>query len=109
MADRILNQFEVLLVDLDPTVGSEIRKTRPCVVISPKRMNKVLRTVIVAPMTSKGFVAPFRAEVSFNDVDGKVLLDHMRSVDKKRVAKKMGKLASKDALKVHMILQEMFA
>lgn len=81
---------EIWQVNLDPTVGSEIKKTRPCVVVSPEELNNNLRTVIVAPLTSKGFLAPFRIAVNHSGTKGLILLDQMRSVNKIRLIKKLG-------------------
>ena len=100
---------EVWLVNLDPTVGSEIQKTRPCVVISPAEMHDHLRTVIVAPMTTKGRSAPFRIAVSHGGQDGLILLDQMRAVDKIRLAKKVGALPAKTLQSTLSVLQEIFA
>ena len=102
-----IKRYEIYLVKLNPTVGSEIQKTRPCIVISPNEMN-VLKTVIVAPMTSKGFDFIFRPKIKFEKKDGLVLLDQIRAVDKTRLIKKLGcvdKLTSKEISK---ILVEMF-
>ncbi|MFL9960244.1 type II toxin-antitoxin system PemK/MazF family toxin [Paraburkholderia sediminicola] len=100
---------EVWLVALDPTLGSEIQKTRPCVVISPPEMHDHLRTVIVAPMTSKGRPAPFRISVTFKRKQGVILLDQIRAVDKVRLVKKEGALADKTMLDTLRTLQEVFA
>lgn len=102
-------QFDVVLVDLDPTRGSEIRKTRPCLVISPDDMNRHLRTVIVAPMTSKGFSAAFRASLTFQEVQGLVVLDQMRAIDKQRIVKTLGAIDKKTKEEVKDILARMFA
>ncbi|WP_118180085.1 type II toxin-antitoxin system PemK/MazF family toxin [Paraburkholderia phosphatilytica] len=102
-------QGEVWLVALDPTLGSEIQKTRPCVVISPPELNDYLRTVIVAPMTSKGRAAPFRIPLTFKRTQGLVLLDQIRTVDKTRLVRKEGALAERTLLKVLQTLQEVFA
>ena len=89
---------EVWLIEmdeLDPTVGSEIQKTRPCMVISPPELHDHLRTVIVAPMTSKGFAAPFRVAVTHGGTKGLILLDQARMVDKVRLAKRLGVVSTK--------------
>ncbi len=101
--------FDVALVSLDPVIGSEIRKTRPCVIISPDAMNRHLRTVIIAPMTSKGFGANFRAPVSHDGIDGFILLDQIRSIDKSRIVKMLGSVDKKTIKSVKIILAEMFA
>ncbi|MGN8111762.1 type II toxin-antitoxin system PemK/MazF family toxin [Paraburkholderia sp. 22098] len=100
---------EVWLVALDPTLGSEIQKTRPCVVVSPPEMHDHLRTVIVAPMTSKGRPAPFRVSVTFKRKQGLILLDQVRAVDKVRLVKKEGAVADKTLLDTLRTLQEVFA
>ena len=102
-----LSRFDIVLVKLNPTVGSEIQKTRPCIVISPDEM-KALKTVIVAPMTSKGFSFIFRPNISFEDKDGLVLLDQIRAVDKTRLIKKIGKVDIETSKEIADILQEMF-
>jgi mRNA interferase MazF len=100
---------DVWLVALDPTLGSEIQKTRPCVVISPPEMHDHLRTVLVAPMTSKGRAAPFRIPVTFKRKQGLILLDQIRAVDKVRLVKKEGSVADKTLLDTLRTLQEVFA
>ena len=102
-----LNRFDIVLVKLNPTVGSEIQKTRPCIVISPDEM-KALKTVIVAPMTSKGFSFVFRPNIHFESKDGLVLLDQIRAVDKTRLVKKIGKVDIKISKEISETLQEMF-
>ncbi|HDV8354012.1 TPA: type II toxin-antitoxin system PemK/MazF family toxin [Burkholderia vietnamiensis] len=100
---------EVWLVALEPTLGSEIQKTRPCVVVSPPEMHDHLRTVIVAPMTSKGRPVPFRIPVTFKRKHGLILLDQIRAVDKVRLVKKEGAVADKTLLDTLRTLQEVFA
>jgi len=100
---------EIWLVHLDPTVGSEIKKARPCVVISRAELNDNLRTVIVAPMTSKGFVAPFRVAVTHAGKRGLIVLDQLRSVDKVRLAKHLGSVSAKTLTAALVTLQEVFA
>src|SRR5580700_2447149 len=100
---------EIWLVNLDPTVGSEIRKTRPCVVVSPAEMHDHLRTAIVAPMTTKGRAAPFRIGVIHGGQKGLILLDQMRAVDKARLAKKVGAVPAKTLASTLSALQEVFA
>ena len=79
-----MKRGEIWLVNLDPTIGSEIKKTRPCVIVSPQELNQHLRTVMMAPMTSKGFAAPFRVPVTHAGTKGVIVLDQMRAVDKQR-------------------------
>lgn len=107
--EMVINRFEVLLVRLDPTEGSEIKKTRPCLVISPNDMNQYIRTVIVAPMTSKGADYPTRVPVKFQGKQGQVVLDQIRTVDKSRLVKKLGKISDSAQEKVLRLLAEMFA
>jgi len=104
-----VRRFEVYQVNLDPTVGSEIRKKRPCVVISPDEMNEHIRTVIVAPMTTKGQGYPTRVECRFRGRSGQVVLDQIRTVDKARLVKRLGRLESRTAERILAILGEMFA
>ncbi|MGI4858083.1 MAG: type II toxin-antitoxin system PemK/MazF family toxin [Janthinobacterium lividum] len=100
---------EVWLVALDPTLGSEIQKTRPCVVISPPELHDHLRTVIVAPMTSKARPAPFRVPLTFKRQQGLVLLDQIRTVDKIRLVRKEGAVAEKTLRDTLRTVQEIFA
>jgi len=100
---------EIWLVNLDPTIGSKIRKTRPCVVVSPAEMHDHLRTVIVAPMTTKSHAAPFRIGLTHGGRKGLILLDQLRAVDKARLAKKMGAVSARSLTLVLMTLQEVFA
>lgn len=104
-----VNRFDVFLVNLDPTIGSEIRKSRPCVVVSPDEMNRHIRTVIIAPMTTKGRPYPSRVQTRFAGKDGQVVLDQIRTVDKARLTKRLGALDAKDAAKVLDVLGEIFA
>lgn len=105
----MVERGEVWLVALDPTLGSEIQKSRPCVIVSPLEMNEHLRTVIVTPMTSKGRAAPFRISVSFKRKQGLILLDQIRTVDKVRLIKKEGAVTDKTLSNVLRTLQEVFA
>jgi len=102
-----IKRYEIYLVKLNPTVGSEIQKTRPCIVISPNEMN-ILKTVIVAPMTSKGFDFIFRPKIKFEKKDGLVLLDQIRAVDKTRLVKKLGSVEKSTSKEISKILVEMF-
>jgi mRNA interferase MazF len=105
----VVSRFDVFLVNLDPTVGSEIKKTRPCVVISPNEMNRFIRTVIIAPLTSKGRGYPTRVDCRFDKKDGQVVLDQIRTVDKARLIKKLGRLDEETQERVLGGLAEMFA
>ncbi len=101
-----LNQYHIVLVNLDPTVGSEIKKTRPCVIISPNEMNRYLQTVIIAPMTSQSRNYPTRIEVKHHNKKGWVVLDQIRTVDKLRILKVLDKLTDKEILKLKSIIKE---
>ncbi|MDN7184602.1 type II toxin-antitoxin system PemK/MazF family toxin [Caballeronia sp. SEWSISQ10-4 2] len=100
---------EVWLINLDPTVGSEIQKTRPCVVISPPELHDHLRTVIVAPMTTKSRAAPYRISVLFSQKKGLILLDQIRTIDKTRLVKKLGAIPANTLSVTLRTLQEVFA
>jgi mRNA interferase MazF len=104
-----VNRFEVYLVNLDPTVGSEIRKTRPCLVVSPDELNHYVRTVIVAPLTTKGQAYPTRVPCRFKVKAGQVVLDQIRTVDQARLIQRLGRLDGKTSARVLQVLQEMFA
>ena len=104
-----IKRFDVCLVGLDPTKGREIKKTRPCLVISPDEMNRHISTVIVAPMTSKGNSYPTRISCQFQGVQGQVVLDQIRTIDKSRIVKKLGSLAHVAQIRVLDSLAEMFA
>jgi mRNA interferase MazF len=100
---------EIWLVNLDPTVGSEIKKSRPCVVLSPAELNDNLRTVMVAPMTSKGFTAPFRVPVTHAGTKGLIVLDQLQAVAKVRLIKRLGAVSAKTLTAALTALQEVFA
>lgn len=104
----VIQQFDIYSTTLDPTLGSEIKKTRPCVIVSPNEMN-ALNTVIIAPLTSKGFKAPSRISLQFQGKQGLIVLDQIRAIDKKRLHKRMGQLSTSSSQKVCSTLQEMFA
>ena len=105
----VMNRFDVFLISLDPTKGSEIRKTRPCLIISPDEMNAHISTMIVAPMTTKGRSYPSRVPCTFQGKRGQVVLDQIRTVDKSRLNRRLGKIAPGTQKKVLDVLQEMFA
>jgi mRNA interferase MazF len=105
----VINRFDVGLVNLDPTIGSEIQKTRPCLVISPNELNHNVRTVIIAPLTTKGKPYPTRVLCRFKGKEGLVVLDQIRSVDQSRLIRKLGKIDGKTAALVLEVLQELFA
>ncbi len=104
----MVNRFNVYLISLDPTKGSEINKTRPCLVVSPDQMNQGLKTVIIAPMTTKIRDLPTRVQTNFQGKNGEIALDQIRTVDKQRLFKKVGKIHPNTALKVSAILTEIF-
>ena len=104
-----MKRGEIWVVNLDPTVGRENRKLRPCVVVSPPELNRYLRTVILAPMTSKGFAAPFRVPVTHAGTKGLIVLDQLRPVDKMRLAKRLGSVSGRTLGTVLTRLQEVFA
>ena len=105
----VVKRFEVYLINLDPTIGSEIKKTRPCLIVSPDEMNRFIRTVIVAPMTTKGTAYPTRVACKFRRKQGQIVLDQIRTIDKTRLVKKLGTLDKQTQEKVLSILSEMFA
>jgi len=105
----VVNRFDVYLVNLDPTIGTEIQQTRPCVAISPDEMNRHIATVIVAPMTSRGRPYPSRVPCRFEGKDGQVVLDQIRTVDRVRLTKKLGRVNRQTQEAVLAILAEMFA
>jgi mRNA interferase MazF len=105
----VLKRFDVHLVNLDPTVGSEIRKTRPCLVVSPDEMNRHVQTVIVAPMSTRGPAYPTRVACRFQGKSGHVVLDQLRTVDRVRLVKRLGRLDAGTAARVLEVLQEMFS
>jgi len=103
----VINQYEVYLINLDPTVGHEIKKSRPCVVISPNEINHNIATIIIAPMTTKSHNYPTRLPLTFDNKKGYVVLDQIKTVDKKRLIKKLGKLATSKTKKIKNIIKEM--
>jgi len=104
-----VKRFEVYLIDLDPTKGHEIKKTRPCLILSPDEMNRFISTVIVAPLTTKGKNYPSRVSCVFQNKNGQIVLDQLRTVDKKRLEKRLGKISPKAQSAVILVLQEMFS
>jgi mRNA interferase MazF len=105
----VVKRFEVYLVNLDPTLGREIQKTRPCLIISPDEMNDHISTVIIAPMTTKGKDYPTRVKCQFEGKKGQIVLDQIRTVDKIRLVKKLGKISASTRKEVLVILLDMFA
>jgi mRNA interferase MazF len=105
----VTRRFEIYLVNLDPTIGSEIRKTRPCVVISPDEANERLHTVLLAPMTTKGRAYPTRVSWVFQGKSAQIVLDQIRAVDRVRLVKRLGHLTERQSKAVLAVLQELFA
>jgi mRNA interferase MazF len=105
----VISRFDVYLVNLDPTIGHEVHKTRPCLIVSPNEMNQYIGTVIVAPMTTKGRDYPTRTNLTFQGKKGQIVLDQIRTIDKIRLIKRLGKIDKNTAQKVLEILAEMFA
>ena len=105
----VVNRFDVYLINLDPTIGSEIKKTRPCLIISPDEMNRYIRTVIVAPLTTAGKDYPTRVSCKFKQKRGQILLDPIRTIDKARLIKKLGSIDPETQLEVISVLQRLFA
>lgn len=105
----VVKRFDVFLINLDPTVGVEIQKTRPCLVVSPDEMNRYINTVIVAPMTTRGRSYPTRVSCKFQGKQGEVVLDQLRAVDKARLVKKLGRIDAKTQSDVLTILGDMFS
>ncbi len=103
-----INQYDIMLVNLNPTIGSEIKKTRPCVVISPNEMNEHLRTVVVAPMTTSSKNYPTRVEIKHDNKIGWVVLDQIRTIDKQRIIKLLGLLSKPEIKEVKSIIKETF-
>jgi len=103
-----IKQYQIILVSLDPTIGSEIKKTRPCVVISPDEMNKYLRTVIIAPMTTSSKDYPTRIEIKLDNKTGWIVLDQIRTIDRQRIIKELGKLSRPEIKKIKDIFKETF-
>lgn len=103
-----LKQYQIVLVNLDPTIGSEMKNTRPSVIISPNEMNKFLQTIVIAPMTSSSKSYPTRIEVNHNKTKGWIVLDQIRTVDRQRIIKVLENLTEKEIQKVKTILKETF-
>lgn len=105
----VVNRFEVYLVNLDPTIGSEIKKTRPCAIISPDEMNHHLSSYIIAPMTTKSRDYPTRVKCNFEGKSGQIVLDQIRTIDKTRLVKKLGVIEDRTQKEVITLLLQMFA
>ena len=105
----VVQRFDVFLINLDPTIGSEIKKTRPCLIISPEEINLHIRTVIVAPMTTAGKDYPTHVPCDFQNKRGQIVLDQIRTIDKSRLLKKLGVIDPQTQVEVISILQRLFA
>ena len=103
-----IKQYQIVLVDLEPTIGSEIKKTRPCVIISPDEMNKYLNTVVIAPMTTSSKNYPTRVEVKHDHKTGWIVLDQVRTIDKQRIIKSFSKLSQKEIKELKATIKETF-
>ena len=103
-----LVQYSIVLINLDPTFGSEIQKTRPCIIVSPNEMNKYLNTIVISPMTSSLKEYPTRIPVKHNDKKGMIAIDQIRTVDKKRIIKTLGKLSKTEIKQTKEVLKETF-
>ena len=103
-----LRQYQIVLVNLEPTIGNEMKKTRPCVIISPDEMNKYLQTIVIAPMTSSSKPYPTRVEVRHNKTKGWIVLDQIRTVDRQRIIKVLATLVDKEMSAVKMVLKQTY-
>lgn len=104
----MIRQYEIVLVSLDPTIGSEIKKTRPCVVLSPNEMNKHLRTVVIAPITSTSKAYPTRVEITGKSTKGWVVIDQVRTIDRSRMTKSFGMLDDQEIISIKNVIKETF-
>ena len=102
-----IRQYEVCLINLDPTIGHEIKKTRPCIVVSPDEMNRNIKTVIIAPMTTKSHDYPSRVKTVFQGKTGWIVLDQIRTVDRRRFVKKLGRIHNKAVVNIKGVIREM--
>lgn len=103
-----IRQYEIVLVNLDPTIGSEMKKTRPCAVISPNEMNKFLRAIVVAPITSSSKPYPTRVEIRQTRTKGWIVLDQIRTVDRVRIIRKLGSLTTAEIEPVKTVIRETY-
>jgi mRNA interferase MazF len=103
-----IKQYYIILVTLDPTIGSEIKKTRPCVVISPNEMNRYLQTIVIAPMTTTSKSYPTRVEIRHDHKTGWIVLDQIRTIDKQRILKELGKLSKPEIKELKAIMKETY-
>lgn len=103
-----VRQYQIVIVNLDPTVGSEIKKTRPCVIVSPDELNLNLRTVVIAPITSSKKKYPTRVKFKFENKESRIVIDQIRTIDKQRIVKVAGELTTKEYLEVKSIIRRTF-
>ena len=103
-----VSQYQIFLINLDPTIGSEIKKTRPCVILSPNEMNKYLGTVVIAPMTTSSKKYPTRVEVKHDNKIGWIVIDQIRTIDKQRIIKSLGRLSKPEIKEVKSIIKETY-
>jgi mRNA interferase MazF len=103
-----LTQYQIILVNLDPTLGSEMKKTRPCVILSPNEMNKYLQTIVIAPITSSSKSYPTRVEINLDHIKGGIVLDQIRTIDRQRVIKVLGNLNEIGIKNVKTVLKETY-
>lgn len=103
-----VKQYQIILVNLDPTLGSEMKKSRPCVVISPNEMNKYLSTVVIAPMTTSSKKYPTRVEIKHDNKMGWIVLDQIRTIDKQRILKELGSISKQESTELKSILKETY-
>jgi mRNA interferase MazF len=103
-----VSQYEIVLVNLDPTIGSEMKKTRPCVILSPNEMNRYLQTIVVAPMTSSSKPYPTRVEVKHKKAKGWIAVDQIRTIDRQRIVKIFGKLSDEEIESLKAVIKETF-
>ncbi len=103
-----VKQYQIVLVNLDPTLGSEIQKTRPCIIVSPNEINDHLRTIVIAPMTSTSKKYPTRVSVKRNSQEGWAVIDQIRTIDKIRIVKRLGSLTEKEIRECKRVIRETF-
>ncbi len=103
---KILRQYQVVIVNLDPTIGSEIKKTRPCVIISPDEMNRPLQTIIIAPITSRTKKYPTRVKIDFQGNENWVVIDQIRTIDKRRITRSLQRLSQDEIMEIKAVIQE---
>lgn len=103
-----LKQYDIVLVNLNPTIGSEIKKTRPCIIISPNEMNRPLRTIVIAPMTTSSKNYPTRTEIKHNGKIGWIVIDQIRTIDKQRIIKVLGRMTKPEIKEVKSVIKETF-